>query len=143
MGRFVGVGIDLGRVEGVEGAGDGVVFVAFEEAREGGGVGFAHGFAIPAGAFRVELVVHFLVGFACPFECVGELVFIDLVVVVDKFLGFADGVVVIGFWGELMRVPCEVEVKSGDRNLIWIQGDDLDVALIFGDKAVHCRCDSG
>lgn len=141
---LVGVGVVLGGGgERGEGCGDGVVFGAFEEAREGGGVGFAYGGAVPAGAFRVELVVHFLVRFARPFEGGGELVFVDLVVVIDEFLGFADGVVVVGFWGELMRVPCEVEVKGGDRNLPWIQGDDLHVALVFGDEAVHRRCDSG
>ena len=69
-------------------------------------MGFTNGFAVPAGALRIELVVHFLVGFAGPFESVGKPVFVDFVVVIDEFLGFAYRVGVIGFWGELMGVPC-------------------------------------
>lgn len=59
-------------------------------------MGFPDGFAVPAGAFGVELLVHFLVGFGGPFEGVGEGGFVDLVVVVDELIGFVDGVGVVG-----------------------------------------------
>ena len=51
-------------------------------------MGFADGFAVPAGAFRVDGRVQSLVGLGGPFESGGELDFINFVVMVDEFLGF-------------------------------------------------------
>ncbi len=59
---------------------------AVEEPARGARVAFARRFAVPAGAFRVGLVVEALVGFACPGEGVVEGRFGDFVVVVDKLL---------------------------------------------------------
>ena len=48
-------------------------------------VGGSGGFAVPAGAFAVDLAVgELLVHFAGPFEAVGELVLVNFVVVVDE-----------------------------------------------------------
>ena len=75
-------------------------------------VWFSDGFAVPAGAFAVDGAVGDLfVHFAGVFEAVGELVFVDFVVVVDEdgifgeFFGVVDRVVEVAGGGELVRVP--------------------------------------
>jgi len=70
-------------------------------------VGFADGFAVPAGTFRVDGRVQSLVGLGGPFESGGELDFINFVVMVDEFLGFGEGVGEVVFWGDLVSVPVE------------------------------------
>lgn len=68
---------------------------------------FADGFAVPAGAFRVDGRVQSLVGLGGPFESGGELDFINFVVMVDEFLGLGEGVGEVVFWGDLVSVPVE------------------------------------
>ena len=112
-------------------------------AGKGGGVGFANGFAVPACAFGVEVFEHFLVGLAGPFEGGGEFCFFDFVVVVEEFVGLADDVAVVAWWGELVRVPGEVDVEGGDGDFIGVRGDDGDVAVVFGEDAGHCGVEGG
>lgn len=52
---------------------------------------------IPAGAFGIELIEHSLVGFASPFEAVGEFGFFDFVVVINESGGFVEGIGVVGW----------------------------------------------
>ena len=99
---------------------------------------FSDGFAVPAGAFGVELLVHFLVGLGGPFEGFGEGGFVDFVVVVDKLVRFIDSVGVIGLGGELMGMPGKVDVEGRDSDFIGMLGDDGHVASIFGDEPLHC-----
>ncbi len=81
-------------------------FVAAEYTLDGRGVRFADGFAVPACAFGIQIIVHLLVGFACPFKGGGQGRFFDFVVVVDKSCGFGDCVGVVGRRRELVCVPC-------------------------------------
>ena len=101
-----------GRVQAVELGGDGVVAGAVEEAGDGGGVGFADGFAVPACALGVDFVEGLLVGFAGPLERGGEFVLVDFVVVVDEDAGSGRGVVVVGLGAQLVRVPGIPLVKA-------------------------------
>lgn len=101
-------------------------------------MGFSDGFAVPACAFGVELLVHFLVDLGGPFEGVGEGGFVDFVVVVNEFVGFVDGVGVVGLWGELMGVPGKVDVEGRDGDFVGMLGDDGHVAGVFGDEPLHC-----
>ncbi len=71
-------------------------FIRGKDAGEWGGVRFANGFAVPACAFGVEFVKHFLIRFARPFEGGGEGGLVDFVVVVDEFACFEEGVGVVG-----------------------------------------------
>lgn len=88
------VGVFVPGVEAVELGFDSLV--ATKYTFDGRGVGFTDSFAVPACAFGVKFVVHFLVGFACPFEGGRQGCFFDLVVVIDKScgLGYCVGVVV-------------------------------------------------
>ena len=108
--RVTGVG--GGFVEAVEVAVE--VGVSFEDAGDAGGVGFADGFAVPASAFGIDGGKHLLVGFGGPFEGVGKFDLVDFVVVVNEFLGFFEGVGVVGFRGELMGMPWE-SISSSTR----------------------------
>ena len=101
-------------------------------------MGFADRFAVPACAFGVKFVIHFLVGFACPFEGGGQGRFFDFVVVVDKACGFCYRVCVVVRRRELVRVPCQVDVESRDGGLIRMRRDDVNVAGILLDKTSHC-----
>ena len=104
---------DVWALVGVVGRGSGVQAVeillygsVLDDMREGRSMRFADGFAVPACTFGVDFIEHFLVGFGCPFEGVGELGLVDFVVVVDEDAGLGDGVIVVLFWRELVRVPC-------------------------------------
>lgn len=77
-----------------------------ENAGCGRGVGFADGGTVPACALAVKLFEHPLVGFAGPFECCTEFSLIDFVVVVDEDVSLLEGVCVVGWWIQLMRMPC-------------------------------------
>lgn len=92
-----------GGVQVVEILFDGFVF---DHQGESWGVRFADRLAVPARAFGVDFIEHFLVGFGRPFEGVGELVLIDLVIMIDEDVSLCSGIVVVGFWRKLMGVPC-------------------------------------
>lgn len=109
-----------------------------EGTREGGGMSFANGFTVPACAFGVEVFEHFLVGLAGPFESSGEFCFFDLVVVIEEFVGLADDVAVVAWWGELVRVPGEVDVEGGNGDFVRVRGYDSDIAVVFREDARHC-----
>lgn len=115
-------------VEAIRGA---VVAAAGEEL---GGVGGAHGLAVPACAFAVHLAEVLLVFLAGPLEAVGELVLVDLVVVIDEAVagGVADGVAVVRPWAQLMRVPREVDIECWDGNLVGVGRHDSEEPVIFG-----------
>lgn len=66
----MGVGCVGGGVADVVELGFGVL-VLFGMPRHERAGRFARGFAVPAGAFRVDGGEHFLVSFRSPFECVG------------------------------------------------------------------------
>ena len=106
-------------------------------------MGFADGFAVPACAFGVEVVEGLLVDFACPFESGGEFCFVDFVVVVDEFAGLGDGVDVVGWWGELVRVPGEVDVEGWDGGSVGVQAHNGDVAIVFEEESGHGGCHCG
>ena len=129
-------GVCVPGVEAVELGFDGLV--ATECAFDRRGVGFADRFAVPACAFGVKFIIHFLVGFACPFEGGGQGRFFDLVVMVDESCGLGHCVGVVVGRRELVRVPCQVDIKSRDSGLIWIRGDYVDVAGVLLYKASHC-----
>ena len=114
-----------------------------EGAGETGGVGFTNCFTVPTRAFGVEVFEHFLVGFAGPFESGGEFCFFDFVVVIEEFAGFSDDVAVVSWWGELVRVPGEVDVEGGDRDFVGVRGDDGDITGVFSEDAGHCRVEGG
>lgn len=107
-------------------------------AGKGGGVGFANGFAVPACTFGVEVFEHFLVGLAGPFKGGGEFCFFDFVVVVEEFVGLADDLAVVAGWGELVRVPGQVDVEGRDCDFVGVRGDDSDIAVVFSEDAGHC-----
>lgn len=111
--RIAVCGVETGELV-VDGAG------FAEDAGETGGMGFANCFTVPTRAFGVEVFEHLLVGFAGPFESGGEFCFFDFVVVIEEFVGLSDDVAVVGCWGELVRVPDEVDVESGDRDFVWV-----------------------
>ena len=71
---------------------------------------FADRFAVPACAGGVDVLEMFLVGFAGPFEGGGQFVLVDFVVMVDEDGSEVDRMGVVGLWGQLMRVPCEVNL---------------------------------
>lgn len=79
-----------------------------EEALALGGVRLADRFAVPAGAFGVDGIEGFFVGFGGPFKSSGEAVLFDFVIVVDEAFGFGGGVSIIVIWRELVGVPVEV-----------------------------------
>ena len=105
VGGYVGgcVGVCVAGVEAVELGFDGPVVA--EYAFDQRGVGFADRLAVPACAFRVQFVIHFLVGFACPFEGGRQGRFFDLIVMVDKSSGLGYCVGVVVGRRELVRVP--------------------------------------
>ena len=100
---------------------------------------FADRFAVPACAFGVKFVICFLVGLACPFEGGRQGCFFDLVVMVDESCRLSYRVIVVVRRRELVRVPCQVDVKSRDSSLIRMRGDYVNVAGVLLDKAGHCR----
>ena len=112
-------------------------------AGETGGMGFANRFTIPTRAFRVEIFEHFLVGFAGPFKSGGELCFFNFIVVIEEFLGLLDDMAVVGWWGELVRVPDKVDVEGGHSDFIGVRGDDVDIAGVFSKNTCHCRIEGG
>lgn len=72
MGRYMGARMRIGCVGG--GGADVVklgfgVFVLFGVPRHERAGRFARGFAVPAGAFRIDGGEHLLIGFRRPFEC--------------------------------------------------------------------------
>lgn len=102
-------------------------------------VGFADSFAVPAGAFRVEFLIHFLVGFACPFEGGRQGCLLDFVVVVDKACSFDHCVSVVIPRRELVRVPCQIDIESRDGGLVRVTRDYIHVAGVLFDKTSHGR----
>lgn len=112
-------------------------------------VGGSDGLAVPAGAFAVDLAVgEPLVHFAGPFEAVGELVFVDFVVVVDEdgrgiFRGLVRRVFKIAGGGELMGVPGEVDVEGRDGHVPRVGDHDMEEGFVFVDEAVHGFHDGG
>ena len=100
-------------------------------------MGLPDSFAVPACAFGIKLLVHFLVGLGGPFEGVGKGSLVDFVVVVDEFAGFVDGVGVVGLGGELMGMPGEVDVEGRNGDFVRMLGDDVHVAGIFCDEPLH------
>ena len=124
-----------GGIEAIEVRGE--VFVAGFHAVEDTGVGFANGFAIPAGALAVNFVEHLLVSLGCPFEGVREAVFVDFVVVVDEGACFRGGVGVVGFTGELVGVPGKVDVEGWDGDFVGVFAHDGEEAGVFDEQAVH------
>ncbi len=103
VGAFVGIVGRRGGVQAVEVLFDGFVF---DHQGESWGVRFADRFAVPTRALGVDFIEHFLVGFGRPFEGVGELVLIDLVIMIDEDVSLCSGIVVVGFRRKLVRVPC-------------------------------------
>lgn len=103
VGTFVGSVGRRGGMQAVEILFDGFVFDHQGKSR---GVRFTDGFAVPARAFGVYFVEHFLVGFRCPFKGVVELDLINLVIMIDKDAGLRSGIVVVVSWRKLMGVPC-------------------------------------
>jgi len=103
VGAFVGIVGRRGGVQAVEVLFDGFVF---DHQGESWGVRFANRFAVPARAFGVDFIEHFLVGFGRPFEGVGELVLIDLVIMIDEDVSLCSRIVVVRFRRKLVRVPC-------------------------------------
>lgn len=115
----------------------GEIFVTGFYAVEDSGMGFANGFAIPAGALAVNLVEHLLVGLGCPFEGVREAAFVDFVVVVDESTRFRGGVGVVGFTGELVGVPGKIDVEGRDGDFVGVFAHDGEKAGVFDEQAVH------
>ena len=139
MGRDVGahglrggVVVEIGEL-GVDVGGGGA-----NEVGEGGGVGFSDRFAVPAGALGVKLLVVFLVLFRGPGEGVGDFRFFNFVVVVDELRRSSRCVGVVGRRGELMSVPCEIDIESGDGSVPGVCGHNLNEALIFCEEAMGC-----
>lgn len=109
----------------------------------------AGGFAVPAGAFAVDSAVcGAAVHFACPLEGLGELVFVDFVVVVEEdavAVGDFDprAVFVVAAWLELVCVPGEIDVERGDGHFHRVVDHDLDEDVVLVDQAVGRFHDRG
>lgn len=113
------------------------VFTGLEEARHARGVGFADGFAVPASALGVDLSKHLLVGLAGPLEGVGELVLVDLVVMIDEDVTMPDGVVAVPHGAELVSVPGQVDVQGWDGHVGGVLLHDLKEVLVLFDQSLH------
>jgi hypothetical protein len=62
-------------------------------------------FAIPTSAFRIDLIVQFLVRFGGPFKAGRQFAFFYFIVMVDKFSAFVKSVLEIRWRRELMGMP--------------------------------------
>jgi len=105
-----------------------------EDARRRGVRG-ADGFAVPAQTFGVRLLELRFIEECCFCKRVGEGGLGDFVVVVDEARGVFDGEGVVGFAGELVRVPCEVDVEGGDEELGFVGLHEVHESGILCDKA--------
>ena len=104
---------------------------------------FPNRLAVPACAFRVDLAEKLLVGFGGPLEGVGELGFVDLVVMVDEDPGFLGGVIVVCLWRELMSVPGQINVQGRDGYVVLVSGEDFEITPVFDEQAIHGGAQSG
>lgn len=134
MGRLVGVAFLGGGMQTFEAGG-----LTEEEPTETGVVTLADGLAVPARAFAVDLVEHFLVGLAGPFERVRELVLVDLVVVVDEYVGCLDRKVVVLWRRQLVRVPSQIEVEGGYGDVIRMLRQDGEIPVVLRNQTLHSR----
>lgn len=113
---------------------------------ESGRVGFPDGFAVPTGAFRVELLVALLVLPQCPSKRVGKVDIVDLVVVVDEPARFGNGVGEVLGRGERVRVPCEIDVQSRHYHRAAVaagHAGNADEPLVLGQEPVHGEASGG
>lgn len=160
-GRGVAQGFAVGRAHGVvrgyvragagvAGGGGGVEFLfhgaGFAALEEGGefaaGVGFAHGFAVPACAFAVGFGVEALVCFGCLLEGMVEVGLGDLVVVVDELIsGMRIRVIVIRLGVELVRMPCQIDVQCRYRHVF--VAHDIEEALVLDKQPLHGELECG
>ena len=56
---------------------------------------------------------------------------------VDEAFGFGYCVGVVVGWRKLVCVPCQVNVESRDRGVIWVRGDYVNVASVLLDETSH------
>lgn len=56
---------------------------------------------------------------------------------VDETRGLFYRIGVVGGRRELVCVPCQVNVESRDCCVVWVRGDDVDVAGILLDETSH------
>lgn len=108
-----------------------------EDAAHGSRVGGADGLAVPARALAVDLGVLVLVGAHGPLEGLGELVLVDLVVVVDELGRVCGRVEVVGAGAQLVGVPGQIDVEGGHAGLVGILAHERDEAPVLGDEAGH------
>ena len=109
-------------------------------------VGFPDGVAVPACAFGVDLLVALLVLARCPSERIGEIDVVDLVVVVDEPACFGNGVCVVLRRGELVRVPCKIDVQSRHYHRPAVAAGHAgngDESLVLGQEPSHGEASGG
>ena len=113
---------------------------------ESGRVRFPDGFAVPTGAFGVELLVTMLVLARRPGKRMGKIDVVNLVVVVDEAARFGDGVGEILGRGELVRVPCQIHVQSRHHHRAAVAAGHAgngDESLVLGQEPGHGEASSG
>lgn len=94
-------------------------------------------FTIPTGTLRINLPKHLLITLTRPLKRHAQPIFINLIIMIDKYLRPLHTPLIISLRPTLMRMPRQIHIQRRDRHLSRILRHDLKKAVVLLQQALH------